>query len=196
MAIEPTFFESPGAFRKWLAKHHASATELLVGFYKKDSGRPSITWPESVDQALCFGWIDGVRRRIDEVSYSIRFTPRKSVSTWSAINIGRVAELTTLGLMQAAGLSAWERRREDKSAIYAYENAVRTLAPDDEKRFRANRKAWAYFNAQAPSYQRVCIYWVTSAKRDETRERRLAMLIDDSAHGRRLGVVTLTPKKK
>ena len=192
--MDPTFFASPAAFRKWLEKHHGKATELLVGFYKKDSGRPSITWPESVDQALCFGWIDGVRRRIDDVSYSIRFTPRKSISTWSAINIGRVAELTKLGLMQPAGLRAYAQRREDKSAIYAYENAVRTLAPADEKRFRANRKAWAYFTAQAPSYRRVCIYWVTSAKKDETRERRLATLIDDSAHGRRVGAVTLTKK--
>jgi uncharacterized protein YdeI (YjbR/CyaY-like superfamily) len=191
----PTFFATPAAFRKWLEKHHAAESELLVGFYKKDSGKPSITWPESVDQALCFGWIDGVRRRIDDVSYSIRFTPRKSVSNWSAINIARVAELTKLGLMAPAGLRAFEKRREDKSAIYSYENKVRTLAPADEKRFRAKKKAWAFFTAQAPWYQRVAIYWVTSAKREETRERRLATLIDDSANGRRLGIVTLTPKK-
>src|SRR2546430_3986550 len=166
--MEPHFFATPEAFRAWLKKHHASATELLVGFYKRDSGKPSITWPESVDQALCFGWIDGVRRRIDDVSYSIRFTPRKAVSNWSAINIARVAELTKLDQMHAAGLRAFERRREDKSAIYAYENALRTLAPGDEKRFRANKKAWTYFTAQAPSYQRVAIYWVTSAQREET----------------------------
>jgi uncharacterized protein YdeI (YjbR/CyaY-like superfamily) len=195
MPTSPTFFVTPAAFRKWLEKHHAEEAELLVGFYKRDSGKPSITWPESVDQALCFGWIDGVRRRIDDVSYSIRFTPRKAVSNWSAINIARVAELTKLGLMAAAGLRAFEKRREDKSAIYAYENKVRTLAPADEKRFRANRKAWAFFTAQAPSYQRVAIYWVTSAKREETRERRLATLIDDSANSRRLGIATLTPKK-
>jgi uncharacterized protein YdeI (YjbR/CyaY-like superfamily) len=193
--MNPIFFATPAAFRKWLEKHHAAKAELLVGFYKKDSGKPSITWPESVDQALCFGWIDGVRRRIDDVSYSIRFTPRKSVSNWSAINIARVAELTRLGLMAPAGLRAFERRREEKSAIYAYENKVRTLAPADEKRFRANRKAWTFFTAQAPSYQRVAIYWVTSAKREETRERRLATLIDDSANGRRIGIATLTPKK-
>src|SRR5712691_3878303 len=130
----PTFFATPAAWRDWLEKHHDRRHELLVGFYKKDSGRESITWPESVDQALCFGWIDGVRRRIDDVSYSVRFTPRKPVSNWSAINIARVAELTKLGQMHAAGLRAFERRREDKSAIYAYENALRTLAPDDEKR--------------------------------------------------------------
>lgn len=187
----PTFFATPTAFREWLEKHHTKATELLVGLYKKDSGKPSITWPESVDQALCFGWIDGVRRRIDDVSYSIRFTPRKRSSNWSAINIGRVEELTKLGLMRPAGLKAFEGRSEDKSRIYAYENAVRTLAPAAETMFRANRKAWKFFNEQAPSYRRVAIYWITSAKREETRARRLATLIEDSANGRRLGVVTL-----
>jgi len=192
--MEPTFFPTPAAFRKWLETNHASATELLVGFYKRGSGKPSITWPESVDQALCFGWIDGVRRRIDDVRYSIRFTPRKQISNWSAINIARVAELTKLGLMRPAGLRAFEQRREDKSAIYSYENAVRTLDPSDEKTFRANRKAWQFFNAQAPSYRRVCIYWVTSAKKEETRARRLATLINDSANGERVGVVTLKPK--
>src|SRR5947207_5062268 len=189
-----TFFATPAAFRKWLEKHHEKESELLVGFYKKDSGKPSITWPESVDQALCFGWIDGVRRRIDDVSYSIRFTPRKKTSTWSAINIARVAELTKLGLMQSTGLRAFEHRREDKSAIYAYENAVRTLDAADEKTFRANKNAWAFFNAQPPGYRRLCIYWVTSAKKEETRARRLATLIDDTAAGRRLGVVTLKKK--
>ena len=192
--MKPTFFPTPAAFRKWLETNHASATELLAGFYKKDSGKPSITWPESVDQALCYGWIDGVRRRIDEVSYSIRFTPRKQISNWSAINIARVAELTRLGLMRPAGLRVFEQRREEKSAIYAYENAVRTLDPAAEKTFRANRKAWQFFNAQAPSYRRVCIYWVTSAKKEETRARRLATLISDSASGERVGVVTLKPK--
>jgi len=136
-----------------------------------------------------------VRKRIDDVSYTIRFTPRKAVSNWSAINIARVAELTKLGLMAPAGLRAFEKRREDKSAIYSYENKVRTLPPADEKRFRANRKAWAFFTAQAPWYQRVAIYWVTSAKREETSERRLATLIEDSANARRIGIVTLTPKK-
>ena len=193
--MEPTFFPTPAAFRKWLERNHASAAELLVGFYKRGSGKPSITWPESVDQALCFGWIDGVRRRIDDVSYSIRFTPRKQISNWSAINIARVAELTKLGLMRPAGLRAFEHRREDKSAIYSYENAVRTFDPSDEKTFRANRKAWQFFNAQAPSYRRVCIYWVTSAKKEETRARRLATLINDSANGERVGVVTLKPKR-
>jgi uncharacterized protein YdeI (YjbR/CyaY-like superfamily) len=193
--MKPAFFESPAAFREWLDRNHDSADELLVGFYKRGSGRASITWPESVDQALCFGWIDGVRRRIDEVSYTIRFTPRRRHSTWSAVNIRRVAELTKLGLMQPAGLRVFEQRREEKSAVYAYENVPRTLSPADEKRFRANRKAWEYFTGQAPSYRRVVINYVVSAKKEETRARRLATLIDDSAHHRRLGVYTLKPKK-
>ena len=193
--MKPTFFEAPAAFRQWLEKNHDKESELLVGFYKKDSGRPSITWPESVDQALCFGWIDGVRRRIDEISYSIRFTPRKRASTWSAINIGRATELTRLGLMRPAGAKAFEQRSDDKSRIYSYENAPRTLPRADEKRFRANKKAWKYFNDQPPSYRRVAIYWILSAKKEETRERRLATLIDDSAHSRRLGVYTLKPRK-
>jgi uncharacterized protein YdeI (YjbR/CyaY-like superfamily) len=193
--MKPIFFKSPAAFREWLEKNHDTASELLVGFYKKDSGRPSITWPESVDQALCFGWIDGIRRRIDDVSYSIRFTPRKRGSIWSAINIGRATELTKLGLIHPAGAQAFEQRREDRSRIYAYENAPRTLSRADEKRFRSNKKAWQFFNEQPPSYTRVVIHWVMSAKKAEKRVRRLARLIDDSAHGRRVGVVTLKPRK-
>jgi uncharacterized protein YdeI (YjbR/CyaY-like superfamily) len=193
--MKPTFFATPADFRRWFEKNHDKATELLAGFYKKDSGRPSITWPESVDQALCFGWIDGVRKRIDDVSYTIRFTPRKRVSTWSAINIRRVEELKKLGLMQPAGLRAYEARSAEKSGIYAYENAPKELPPADEKKFRANRKAWEYFNAQAPSYRRVAIYWIMSAKREETRTRRLALLIEDSAAGRRLAAYTLEKKK-
>ena len=193
-AGSPFFFVSPAEFRKWLKKNHDQKSELLVGFYKKDSGRPSMTWPESVDEALAFGWIDGVRRRIDDVSYSIRFTPRKPASNWSAVNIGRVAELTRLGRMAPAGLRAFERRREDKSSIYSYENAPRTFEPEDEKKFRANKKAWKYFSEQAPSYRRVAIYWVVSAKRPETRVRRLKTLIEDSDEGRRLAQYTLVKK--
>ena len=136
-----------------------------------------------------------MRRRIDDVSYSIRFTPRKRGSNWSAINIGRATELTKLGLIRPAGTQAFEQRRDDRSRIYAYENAPRTLSRTDEKRFRSNRKAWKYFNDQPPSYSRVAIYWVMSAKKEETRARRPATLIDDSAHGRRLGVVKLKPRK-
>jgi len=149
------------------------------------------TWPESVDQALCLGWIDGVRKRIDDESYSIRFTPRKRASNWSTVNIGRVSELTRLGLMQPAGLEAFAQRSEAKSGIYAYENAPRSLNPQDEKLFRTNSEAWKYFSAQPPSYRRVAIYWVISAKKEETRARRLATLISDSAQGRRIGVAQL-----
>ena len=193
--MKARFFDTPAAFREWLEEKHETAAELLVGFYKRGSGRPSITWPESVDQALCFGWIDGVRKRIDDESYSIRFTPRRRGSTWSAINIRRIAELQKLGMMRPAGLRAFENRIEHKSAIYSYENAPRSLPPADEKRFRANRKAWKWFTAQPPSYQRVAFFWVTSAKREETRERRLLTLIEDSANERRLAVVTLRPRK-
>jgi len=194
--VKPTFFETPADFRAWFERNHDKATELLVGFYKRDSGRPSITWPESVDQALCFGWIDGVRKRIDDVSYTIRFTPRRRGSIWSAVNIGRVAELTKLGLMQTAGLKAFEARTAEKSGIYAYENAPKVLAPADEKKFRANKKAWKYFSGQAPSYRRSAINYVTSAKREETRVRRLELLIDDSSHERRLAGYTLEKREK
>lgn len=193
--MTPTFFATPEAFRKWLAKHHAQTSELLVGFYKKGSGIPSMTWPESVDQALCFGWIDGIRRRIDDERYSIRFTPRKPKSTWSSVNIARVAELTRLGMIQPAGLRAFEQRSAENSGIYAYENAARELPPEFEKQFRKQRKAWQSFSEQPPSYRRVAIHWVTSAKKQETRTRRLATLIEDSAAGRRLAIYTLTPKK-
>ena len=145
-----------------------------------------MTWPESVDEALCFGWIDGVRKRIDDESYTIRFTPRKASSIWSAINIARAEDLKKAGRMKAAGLWAFEQRSAARSAVYAYENAQKELPPDFEREFRANAKAWQFFEAQAPSYRRVAIYWIVSAKREETRRRRLANLIEDSAAGRRL----------
>jgi uncharacterized protein YdeI (YjbR/CyaY-like superfamily) len=184
--MQPLFFETPADFRRWLERHHQSEKELLVGFHRKGSGRPSITWPESVDQALCFGWIDGVRRGIDDESYSIRFTPRKARSTWSSVNIARVQELEAQGLMQPAGAAAFAARTESRSSIYAYENELRTLSDDDEATFRKNEKAWSFFSVQAPSYRRVVIYWVTNAKKDETRQRRLKTLIDASENGRRI----------
>jgi len=192
--MNPTFFETPEAFRKWLAKNHDREDELLVGFYKRDSGRKSITWPESVDCALSYGWIDGVRRRIDDESYSIRFTPRRKGSIWSAINIKRVAELEKLGLMSDAGRKAFEARDEKKSAIYSYENAPKELPAEMLARFQKNKKAWKWWSEQAPWYRRVTTHWVVSAKKEETRERRLATLIDDSANGRQIrGII---PKKK
>src|ERR671935_1724713 len=190
--MEPTFFATPEDFRAWLERHHDSVSELLVGFRKKGSGRPSITWPEAVDQALCFGWIDGVRRRIDEDSYTIRFTPRKPSSTWSAVHVKRMKELIEQGLVAPAGLAAFERRSDDRTAIYAYEQRhTAQLEPDQEQRLRANEDAYSYFESQPPFYRRAAIHWVTSAKKPETRERRLTLLIECSADGRR--VPPLTP---
>ena len=192
--MEPIFFATPDEFRAWLQEHHATESEVLVGFHKKGSGRPSITWPQSVDQALCVGWIDGVRRRIDDASYSIRFTPRKARSTWSAINVRRVAELAADGLVHPAGIAAFERRSDDKTAIYSYEQReAAQLDAEQERRFRANARAWDWFQAQAPSYRRTATYWVASAKRQETRERRLERLISDSAAGR--PIPSLTPRR-
>ena len=191
----PKYFATPAALRKWLEAHHATSTELLVGFYKVGSGKPSITWPESVDEALCFGWIDGVRRTVDDERYTIRFTPRKPRSTWSAINIKRVDELTKLGRMHPAGLAAFARREEVRSQIYAYEQRAEAAFGDDfEREFRANEKAWAFFQAQAPWYRRTATYWVMTAKTEETRRRRLATLIADSAHGNRIARLT-SPKR-
>jgi len=184
----PVFFPFPEAFRAWLQRHHAREKELWVGFHKKGSGKPSITWPEAVDAALCFGWIDGVRQSLGSDSYVIRFTPRKPRSTWSAVNIKRVAELTKLGLMQPAGVKAFEKRSDDKSAIYSYEQRkTAKLSGAYGKQFRASKKAWDFFQAQPPWYRRVASYWVISAKREETRSKRLAALIEDSEHGQRVG---------
>ena len=189
--MKPIFFATAGELRAWLEENHATATELFVGFYKRGSGKSSITWQELVDEELCFGWIDGVRQGIDDITYSNRITPRTPRSTWSATNIARAKELIRLGRMRPAGLKAFERRTDARSAIYSYEQRKTAhLDPAAERTFRANRKAWTFFQAQAPSYQRTAIWWVISAKREETRRRRLATLIDDSAHGRRIASLT------
>jgi uncharacterized protein YdeI (YjbR/CyaY-like superfamily) len=188
--VEPTFFAAPDDFRRWLEAHHADRSELLVGFYKVGSGRHSLTWPQSVDEALSFGWIDGVRRRLDDVTYTIRFTPRKATSTWSAVNIKRARELIAEGRMQPAGLAAFEARREDRSGTYSYENRPHELGPVYEPEIRSNRAAWTFFSAQPPSYQRAAIWWVISAKKEETRRRRLAQLIEDCANQRTVGPLT------
>jgi uncharacterized protein YdeI (YjbR/CyaY-like superfamily) len=185
--MQPTFFASPAELRAWLERHHDSVSELLVGFHKKGTGRPSITWPQAVDQALCFGWIDGVRRRIDDASYTIRFTPRRPRSIWSAVNVKRMKELIDEGLVAPAGVAAFERRSDDRTAIYSHEQRRSAqLAPDQEQRLRADARANAFFESQAPSYRRAAIHWVTSAKRPETRERRLTQLIECSAAGKRV----------
>jgi len=179
--MKPRFFANPSKFRAWLQQHHAHSRELWVGFYKKDSGKPSITWPEAVDQALCFGWIDGVRRSLDATSYVIRFTPRKPSSTWSAVNIARAKELAAQGLMSSAGLSALQKRSDEKSAIYSYEQRKSAKLEDaHEKEFRANKKAWNFFQSQLPWYRRTATYWIISAKKEETRAKRLATLIEYS----------------
>lgn len=191
----PRFFKTPADFRKWFQTHHASATELWVGFYKKDSGKKSITWSQSVDQALCFGWIDGLRRGIDEVSYKIRFTPRKQRSTWSAVNIKRAGELTTLGLMQPTGLKAFAAREENRSGIYSYEQRSPELPDEYAKKLRKNPVAWKFFQAQPPSYRKAANWWVLSAKQEETRLRRLDKLINDSAHERTIRQFTPMNKR-
>lgn len=188
--MKPVFFESPQPFRAWLEKHHDKQRELWVGLCKKSSGRPSITWPEAVDAALCFGWIDGVRKSLGPHSYVIRFTPRKLQSVWSTVNIRRVAELEAAGLMLPAGRKAFKARSEAKSAIYSHERQqVAKLPAAFEKQFRARKRAWAFFCEQPPSYQRTSIHWVISAKKQETRLKRLATLIQDSARKRRIGLL-------
>jgi uncharacterized protein YdeI (YjbR/CyaY-like superfamily) len=192
---EPTYFETPADLREWLERNHESAAELWVGFRRKASGLPSITWPEAVDEALCVGWIDGVRKSVDDTSYKIRFTPRKPTSNWSSVNIGRVAALTRDGRMRPMGLAAYERRSEKRSGIYSYEQRRSArLEPAQERRFKANAGAWAFFQAQPAGYRRTATWWVVSAKRDATREKRLATLIDDSANERRLAHLTWTRK--
>jgi uncharacterized protein YdeI (YjbR/CyaY-like superfamily) len=185
--MEPIYFASPEEFRAWLEAHHETEKELLVGYHKKGTGKPTMTWPESVDEALCYGWIDGVRRSVDDERYMIRFTPRKARSIWSAVNIKRMAELTDLGRVRPAGLKAFAARAAEKSGIYAYENRdAAELDAAAEAQFRANPVAWDFFQAQAPSYRRTAIWWVISAKQEATRQKRLATLIDDSANGKRL----------
>jgi uncharacterized protein YdeI (YjbR/CyaY-like superfamily) len=184
--MKPTFFPTPADFRKWLLKHHATEDVLLVGFYKKDSGKPSITWAESVDQALCFGWIDGVRKRIDESSYTIRFTKRRTASIWSNININRAHALIAEGQMQPAGLKAYEARREHKSGIYAYEQRSVELPEPYNQRLKQNKAASSFFAAQPPSYRKLISWWIASAKKDETRLKRFEKFIAYSIEGKRL----------
>ena len=182
-----SFFRTPGDFRKWLEKRHGSSRKLWVGYYKTSSGRASMTWPESVDEALCFGWIDGLRKRVDASSYTIRFSPRRSASIWSAVNIKRARELTAQGRMRPAGLQAFAKRKENRSGIYSYEQRSATLVEPYAARLKKNRAAWKFFRAQPPYYQKTMNWWVVSAKREATRLKRLKRLEEDSARGRRVG---------
>jgi uncharacterized protein YdeI (YjbR/CyaY-like superfamily) len=187
------FFAAGEAFRSWLAKNHDRARELYVAFYKKSTGKNSITYPEALDHALAFGWIDGVRKALDESSYTIRFTPRKPGSTWSAVNIRRVGVLTASGAMMPPGLAAFQNRLAKNTGRYSYEQRPRTLEPADEKIFRGNPQAWTFFEAQPAGYRRTAIWYVVSAVKEETRRKRLDILIRDSAEGRRLGLLTSKP---
>ena len=184
--MKPTFFATPAAFRAWLRKHHQTADELWVGYYRKDSGKPSITWQESVDEALCFGWIDGIRKKVSDQAYTNRFTPRRAGSNWSAINIAKVEELSKQKRMQAAGVAAFAKRTELKSRVYTYElKDAATFDASLEKAFKANKKAWLFFIAQAPYYRRLMTRWVGGARQPETRQRRLDKLIAACKSGRR-----------
>jgi uncharacterized protein YdeI (YjbR/CyaY-like superfamily) len=177
------FFSTADEWRTWLEEHHATADELVVGFWKRDSGKPSMTWSESVDEALCFGWIDAVRRRVDDESYTIRFTRRKASSTWSAINVAKMAALEEQGRMTEAGRAAFAHRRADRTAIYSYEQPG---AAFDDSALRADPDAWAFWERQPPSYKKVVAHWVTSAKKPETRDKRLTELVRDCAAGLRI----------
>ena len=191
---KPTFFKTAAQFRAWLGQHHATHNELLLGFYKTPSGKGGVTHKEALDEALCFGWIDGVVRNLTPDSYTIRFSPRRSGSHWSRINITRAHQLKAAGLMHDAGVAAFERRDEGKTINYSYELRAARLTPAFEKRFKANKAAWAFFTNQAPSYQRQARFFVMSAKKEETRERRLEILIEDSAAERRLSITRASKK--
>ena len=185
------YFKAPEDLRKWFEKNYNKINEQWIGYYKKDSGKLSITWPESVDQALCFGWIDGVRKSVDEERYTIRFTPRKPTSIWSANNIKRVGELKKLDLMKKPGLELFENRDKKKSNLYSFEQRKNPAFSSAQlKVFKANKSAWKYFLSKPPSYQRTATWWVISAKQEETRLRRLVQLIKDSETGRTIPVLT------
>jgi uncharacterized protein YdeI (YjbR/CyaY-like superfamily) len=181
------FFATPAELRDWFEANHATADELWLGGYRKASGVPSLTWSETVDEALCVGWIDSVRYRLDDATHAQRFTPRRKGSTWSAINVAKVASLTAEGRMRPAGLAAFEARTEERTAIYAYERAHAVFADDELEALRAHAAAWADWQARPPSYRRTVTHWVTSAKQPATRARRLSALIEDSAAGRMIG---------
>jgi uncharacterized protein YdeI (YjbR/CyaY-like superfamily) len=181
--VKPRFFKTAADLRAWFERHHDTAPELWVGYYKTRSGKRGITWPESVDEALCFGWIDGIRKGLDENRYTNRFTPRKPTSNWSARNVERVQELSRLGRMRPAGLAAFEARKRERTGIYSYEQRPQDLPPEYEREVKANQRAWKFWRSVAPSYRKAATWWVISAKREDTRERRLATLIETSARG-------------
>jgi uncharacterized protein YdeI (YjbR/CyaY-like superfamily) len=184
--MTPTFFKNQDEFRKWLEKNHDKETELIVGFYKVDSGRHNMSWSQSVDQALCFGWIDGIRRSIDKESYCIRFTPRRPGSIWSAVNIKKFNELTKKGLMNEAGTTLFVNRKVSETTLYSFENEKRTLPENFEDEFKSDKQAWEFFSKQAPSYKKTAIFYIMSAKQEETRVRRLRKTITESGKGNKI----------
>lgn len=184
--MKTIYFKTAAEFRRWLAAHHATERELLVGFYRKASGTPGISYKEAVDEALCYGWIDGIKKRVDETRYTHRFTPRKAASIWSLVNAQRVEALIAAKRMAPAGLEAWERRNPEKTGVYSFENRPKSFDPGLERAFRKQAKAWTFFRAQPPGYQRLATFYVMSAQQQETRERRLAVLVARSAEGKRL----------
>jgi len=194
VTAKPRFFETEADFRRWLTAHHEAAEELLVGFWKKGSGKPSIDWPQARDQALCFGWIDGIRKSMGDESYTIRFTPRRKGSIWSNVNVARYEALTEAGLMTQAGAHAYEENK-GRQGVYAYENAVKELSPAETKQFRADKAAWADWEKRPAGYRRVVLHWIASAKKPETRAKRLATLIEDSAAGRKIAGYDIGKKK-
>jgi uncharacterized protein YdeI (YjbR/CyaY-like superfamily) len=187
--MKPKFFSTPAEFRKWLEQNHDKQSELMIGFHKKASGKKSITYPEALDEALCFGWIDGVRRKLDETSYVQRFTPRKPRSIWSLVNVRHVERLKKEGRMHAAGVEAYERRTPERTGIYSFENRPKQLSPAYEKRFRQNKKAWKFFNEQPTYYKNLIVFRIMSAKKEETQMRRLEETIECSANGKRVGTL-------
>jgi uncharacterized protein YdeI (YjbR/CyaY-like superfamily) len=193
--LELKFFKSSIEFRKWLEKNHAEAPELWVGFYKIDSNIKSITYQEAVDQALCFGWIDGIKKKVDQISYTHRFTPRKSKSNWSSTNIKRVGELSKLGLMHPSSIKVFNQRDKKKIKQYSYERKTLTLDKSFIQMFKTHVNAWSFFQSQSPSYQKLATFWVMSAKKEETRLRRFNILIEDAKNGRKLAAVTLESRK-
>ena len=180
------YFKSPSEFRGWLEQNHGTVRALWVGYYKKSSGQPSITYPESVDEALCFGWIDGIRKSVDDLRYTIRFTPRKRGSVWSVVNIKRAEALRDQGLMEQSGIAAFNTRKENKSGVYSYEQRSDKLHAPYEARLGQNKAAWSFFHAQPPSYRKAVNWWIVSAKQESTRLKRLEKLMKESARQKRL----------
>lgn len=195
IVMKPKFFSTPAEFRHWLEQNHDKESELMIGFHRKASGKKSITYAEALDEALCFGWIDGVRKKLNETSYIQRFTPRKPRSIWSLINVNHVERLKKEGRMRPAGLAAYARRSPERTGIYAFENSPLQLSPAYEKKFRQNKKAWKFFEEQAPYYKKLTIFRIMSAKKEETQIRRLEQLIECSAKGDRLGLPQSGTKK-